>query len=245
MQTQPTQRKPNVILLFGLLGIVALVIMFTMFARSQGNSANVKKFLQNMSGDSSSGLINPDTQAGVPRLNALDHARGAENPSVVWIEYGDFECPFCKAYHPELRKLLAAYPDQVQVVFRHFPLAAHTNAFEKAVATECAAELGGEEAFWAYHDMLYDRANANGLGVNLEDLPDFAVELGLNRASFESCLASGRHDGRINSDLTTAQAAGVSGTPTTVIIGPDGTGSFVPGVIDFAQMQEVMDLLLN
>lgn len=245
MQTQPTPRKPNVILLFGLLGIVAIVIVFTMFARSQGNSSNVKKFLQNMGGNSTTGLVNQATQAGVPRITALDHARGAADPSVVWIEYGDFECPFCKRYHSELQQLLAAYPDDVQVVFRHFPLDAHTNAHEKAVASECAAELGGEEAFWAYHDMLYDRANSSGLGISLEDLPDFAVELGLSREAFESCLVSGRHDGRINSDLTTAQVAGVSGTPTTVIIAPDGTGSFVPGVIEFTQMQEVMDLLLN
>ena len=246
MQTTPEKRGPNIILLFGLIGVIALIIIFTMFARSQGNSKNVQKFFDE---ETTEVLQNTHTapgegqQAGVPRISAVDHARGSSDPSVVWIEYGDFECPFCKRYHEEIQQLLAAYSDDVQVVYRHFPLDIHTNAYEKAIASECAAELGGEEAFWQYHDILFDRANANGLGISLNDLPKFAVELGINEASFVSCLDSGRHDLRIESDVRTAVAAGVTGTPATVIIDPSGAGTLVPGVIDFEQMVEVLELL--
>lgn len=236
--------RPNFILIFGIIGLVALVIIVTMFARSQGGQEVSELFTEPSNATNPSGVTSAGS-GGVPRISNADHVRGGQDASIIWIEYGDFECPFCKRYHGELEQLLAAYPDDVQVVYRHYPLEIHTTAYEKAVASECVAELSGEDAFWQYHDMLFERSNANAQGISLADLPNFAVELGIDRAAFSECLASGRHDQRINGDIATGTAAGVTGTPGTVIVAPDGSGTLVPGVIGFNQMQQIMDFLLN
>lgn len=230
--------KLNILVVFGAGLVVAVVIFVAMLSTSLDLSAVFQK-------NDQADLEAFAADGGFPRVSSADHVRGGKEASIVWIEYGDFECPFCKKYFPQLEQLLVEYPDDVQVVFRHYPLEIHELAFEKAVATECAAEIGGEAAFWEYHDLLYVRSDANGLGIELTDLPALAVEIGLNRNDFSSCLSSGRYDARINGDIATGTAAGIKGTPTTVIVAPDGSGTVVPGPIDIEQMREIMDYLLG
>lgn len=230
--------KLNIFVVFGAGLVVAAVIFVAMLSSSVDLGSLFEK-------KSKTDLDAFSTDGGFPRVSSADHVRGGADASIVWIEYGDFECPFCKKYFPELEQLLAEYPNDVQVVFRHYPLEIHELAFEKAVASECAAELGGETAFWKYHDLLYDRSDANGQGIEFTDLPALAVEIGLNRNAFSSCLSSGRHDARINGDLATGTAAAIEGTPTTVIVAPDGSGTVVPGPIQIEEMREIMDYLLT
>ena len=183
------------------------------------------------------GEANTAVQAGVPRVSAVDHARGAVQPSVTWIEYGDFDCPFCKRYHEELKQLLVEYPEEVQVIFRHFPLEIHPEAYGKSVISECVSSIAGEEVFWQLHDTLFEQSGADAVEV--------AVSLGVNEQTLSSCVSSGAFDSRIDTDITTGVSAGITGTPTTMIVAPDGNGSLVPGVISFEQMQEIMNYLLN
>lgn len=93
----------------------------------------------------------------VPEVKKDDHVRGAKNPKVYVVEYSDFECPFCKQFHPSLQQALTEYKDQVAVVYRHFPLESiHPSARALAEGSECAAEIGGEDAFWQYHDQVFE-----------------------------------------------------------------------------------------
>jgi len=87
-----------------------------------------------------------------------DHVRGDRSAPVMLVEYSDFECPFCAQFHPTLEKALDDFDGQVAWTYRHFPLTSiHAEALPAALASECAAELGGEDAFWDFADSLFTR----------------------------------------------------------------------------------------
>lgn len=83
-----------------------------------------------------------------------DHIRGDANAPIKIIEYSDYECPFCSRVHPTIQSLLSTNSD-VAWIYRHLPLEQiHPMARPLAEASECAAELGGNDAFWAFTDAL-------------------------------------------------------------------------------------------
>ncbi len=86
-----------------------------------------------------------------------DHIRGSVDAKVKFIEYSDFECPFCKRHHPVMQKIVSAYSgNDVAWVYRHLPLVSiHPKAQPLAEASECAAELGGNDGFWAFADAVF------------------------------------------------------------------------------------------
>ena len=101
-----------------------------------------------------------------PISAARDHIAGNVDAEVSLIEYSDFECPFCKRFHGTAKQLVEAYGGRVNWVFRHFPLNFHNPAAQReAEASECAAEIGGNGAFWFYADRIYARTPLGGRGV--------------------------------------------------------------------------------
>ncbi len=82
-----------------------------------------------------------------------DHTMGASNPVVTVIEYSDFECPFCKQFHPTMERIIKENGESVRWIYRHYPI--HQHSFEKLVAADCIAQLKGNDAFWKYSDLLF------------------------------------------------------------------------------------------
>lgn len=82
-----------------------------------------------------------------------DHIMGNRDAKVTIIEYSDFECPFCKQFHPTLEKIVKENNGNVAWIYRHYPL--HQHSFEKLVAANCVAEIKGGDAFWKYSDLLF------------------------------------------------------------------------------------------
>ena len=120
------------------------------------------------------------------------HILGNPGAPVKLVEFSDFECPFCKRFHLTMKRLMNEYGEDGKVawVYRHFPLVSlHSKARREAQAAECASELGGNEAFWAYSDRLFEVAPSNNR-LDLALLPRIAQLIGLDRAKFEACLAS-------------------------------------------------------
>lgn len=142
-----------------------------------------------------------------------DHLRGRPDASVTLLEYGDFECSYCGQAEPIIRELLAAEGDDLSYVWRHLPLSdVHPNAQTAAEAAEAASEQG---AFW---DM-YDRLLAHQDELSPRDLKRHAEELGLDLERFGEDLRQRRHAAHVGADVASADASGVSGTPTFFVNG--------------------------
>lgn len=162
-----------------------------------------------------------------PVSEERDHIYGNPDATVSLIEYSDFECPFCKRFHPTAKELVDSSDGQVNWVYRHFPLSFHNpGAQQQAEASECAAELGGNDAFWAYTDAVYERTSSGGDGFPQSQLVPLAVELGLNESEFRDCVESGRYEERVKEDLAEGVRIGISGTPGNILLNNE-TGDVV------------------
>jgi protein-disulfide isomerase len=142
-----------------------------------------------------------------------DHIRGRPDAPVTLLEYGDFECPYCGDAAPVIDRLLGKLPDEVRYVFRHLPLAdVHPAAQVAAEAAEAAGEQG---KFWEMHDRLLSHQQA----LAPADLFRYASDLSLDLERFEDDLRRRRHAPRVAEDVRSADASGVSGTPTFFVNG--------------------------
>jgi protein-disulfide isomerase len=93
----------------------------------------------------------------VPPVDATDHIFGSPTAQVTIIEYSDFECPYCKAFHATLNKVVADSAGNVNWVYRHWPI--HQNSMAKLVAAECVAKIKGNDVFWKYSELLFGLLN--------------------------------------------------------------------------------------
>ncbi len=176
---------------------------------------------------------------------ATDHIKGDKNAKVFVIEYSDFECPFCKRFHPTMQQLVDQYQGKVAWVYRHFPLSFHANAQKEAEASECASEQGGNDAFWKYSDKILERTTSNGTGFALTALGPLAKEIGLDQTKFQSCLDSGKYAKHVQQDEQEGQAAGVNGTPGNIIWTKDGKSQLISGAVPLSSLTTVIDQALK
>lgn len=137
---------------------------------------------------------------------------GSPSATVTLVEFGDFQCPACGAYHAVVKQLLETYKDSVSLVFRNFPLPSHANALAAARAVEAAGKQG---KYWQMYDKVYETqkdwsAEKNAMAVFV----GYAKEFGLNTDQFSKDAASDAIQKRIDADVTDANALGVNATPT-------------------------------
>ncbi len=159
-----------------------------------------------------------DRMANVSAVDSeSDYIRGEQKAEFSLIEYSDFECPFCKRFHKTAMQFIEQNPE-VNWVYRHFPLNFHNPGAQKqAEASECAGELGGNDAFWQYTDLIYERTRSNGKGFPIDKLAPLAVEIGLDQEAFKQCLNSEKYKRKVLQQFTNGQAGGVTGTPGNFI----------------------------
>lgn len=171
-----------------------------------------------------------------------DHIRGKIDAAITIIEYSDFECPFCKRFHPNVQKLLENNSDKLRWVYRHYPLGFHDpGATKQAEATECVADLAGNDAFWKYADLIYERTKSNGKGFPIKNLKGLAVEIGVDGSAFETCLDSGKFAGKVKEDMANGNKIGVTGTPAAFILNKKGDMRFVGGALPLERLQALVD----
>lgn len=152
----------------------------------------------------------PEAEPVPPERATVQMSRGPEDAPVTITEYGDFNCPSCKAYHQAgiIARVLSEHPGEVRFVFRHFPVITAASP-RLAEAAECAYDQG---AFWEFHDRLYDVSpSAPG------DMPAIAKELGLDEEAFQQCYDSRQYAGLVDEQLRAAYGFGFRGTPSFTI----------------------------
>ena len=151
----------------------------------------------------------------VPRYEvaAEGPSKGPADARITIIEFSDFQCPYCQRALATVGEVLAKYPEDVRIVYRHLPLdRIHPNARPAAEAAACAEEQG---QFWAYHDKLFQ----NNRALGKEDLLRYATEAGLDATRFQACFDERRFKDKVEADLQAARAVGISGTPAFVVNG--------------------------
>ncbi len=147
------------------------------------------------------------------KVDATGPSRGPADAPVVIVAFSDYQCPFCKRAEPTIDAVLAKYPTQVRLVFRHLPLdGLHPQARPAAIAAVCAEQQG---KFWEFHTQLF--ANQQALGP--EDLDKYAAAVGLDMPAFKACLQSPETAQRVQTDAEAARAAGITGTPAFFVNG--------------------------
>jgi protein-disulfide isomerase len=154
------------------------------------------------------------------------HVFGDAGAPMTIIEYGDFECPYCKAAAPVLRKVVDASRGGVRLVWRHFPLF-QTHAF--ALTAALAAEAAGEY-FWQMHDLLL----VNQDRLTDADLAEYGRQIGAGEVTGAAAQA---HRPAIEADYSAGAEAGVRGTPTLFI-----DGGLYSGKIEFHALAAALNL---
>jgi predicted DsbA family dithiol-disulfide isomerase len=158
---------------------------------------------------------------GPYRVNvaATGPARGKDDAPVTIVEFGDFQCPYCREAEDSLRTVFERHPDQVRLVFRNLPLASvHPNATVAAEAGVCAERQG---MFWQMHDAMYQDQSA----LSETALKDTAKRLGLKMDGFAACLEDPQTREQLDTDRKAADELDVTGTPFFFINGRPLNGS--------------------
>jgi protein-disulfide isomerase len=152
--------------------------------------------------------------------NIADHVFGKVGSKVTLIEYGDFQCPPCASAHPVVKSITNQYKDQLQFVFRNFPITeAHPNA-KAASGTAEAAGLQGK--YWEMNDKIYStQTDWSDLSITERSkfFENLANELGLDIKKFNADLQATAINEKINFDLGLGKKAGVEATPTFYLDG--------------------------
>lgn len=165
-------------------------------------------------------FIKKDAQA--PSDNAevttSNHVQGAGTTGVTLVEYGDFQCPACGAFHPILKEIKAKYGDKISFQFRNFPIVSlHPNAMSAHRAAEAASM---QDKFWEMHDLLYERQSAWTNSNNPAALfKGYAEELGLDIDRYNTDLIKAEIGTIVQEDLKAGKALGVTATPGFVLDG--------------------------
>lgn len=174
--------------------------------------------------------------AAAPQGNAADTAQGLNENTVYTVstdgdpfvgpadapvtivEFGDFRCGYCRRHFEQtFAPLLSAYEGEVRYVFRDYPILSQ-ESLVAALAGECADD---QNAFWEFHDRAY----SNQDNLTREAFIGYATELGLDTATFTTCLDEQQHMDEVVRDFQEGQALGVGGTPTFFINGKPLVGA--------------------
>ena len=163
---------------------------------------------------------------------AKAYTKGSQDAPVVFVEFADYECPYCQKVNPQIQQLKKDYGDKLAIVYKDFPLPMHHGSEKAAEAARCAGEQG---KFWEYHDVLFYSKQ-----IDVDALKEHARVLKLDGETFDTCLDSGREANAVKQDLEEAKGLGLTGTPSFFV-----NGHFVSGVIDYGTLKDMVNQQLN
>ena len=241
IELQPEPKKQSLAIPAAILLGFAMIAAAIYFSNQGGNTVvtaptNNTTGEEQQNGDLSA--INPVTED--------DHIRGNPNAPIMLVEYSDYDCPFCKNFHETMNQIMEDYglSGQVAWVYRHFPLEQlHPNAPRIALASECVAELGGDDAFWTFSDLVFEERSTNE-PTDMTRLSEFASSAGVSEADFTACLESERHKDKVEEDFNNAIAVGGRGTPHTVVLVGDQQG-VINGAQPYSVVKQIVENLIT
>ncbi|MFL6438135.1 MAG: thioredoxin domain-containing protein [Terriglobales bacterium] len=157
------------------------------------------------------------------------HSSGQGNAPVTVVEFSDFQCPFCSQLSLTLDRVRHQYGDQLQIIFKHFPMPMHLQAEKGAEAAWCAAE---QNRFWPMHDVLFAESSL----LAREQFDELANRAKLDLSAFKQCVSSHRASSALLKDKEDGKSLGVTGTPTIFI-----NGQMVTGNRSYDELRAIVD----
>jgi protein-disulfide isomerase len=217
---------------------IAIVIAASLIAGSiYLSGTKTPRGAQNVAAGIGNGTAEVATKEEFRAVDNTDHIRGNPNAPIVFVEYSDYDCPFCKDFHNTMNRILREYgpSNKVAWVYRHLPLAQlHPNAPKIAIAAECVFDVAGNDAFWKFSDRVFSEKQPQ-TGTDMSRITEYAVSAGANESEFALCYSSNKTKDRIDASIAEAAKAGARGTPHTfILVGDQKT------VINGAQPYEVV-----
>lgn len=226
----PSSTGAKTFMVFGALSVAAFLIVWVFIGqlfRDTFPNAGSKEIQENITenGNSSQENEDQDTTAdtsstirsaeelygGLPKPLDTDPQRGASQPVVTIIEFGDFQCEHCADMAPILDQLVQEFPNDVLHVWKDFPIPAlHPYAEIAAQAARCAQD---QDRFWEYHDVLLERQGT----FPLTPWYDIADEVGLDAEQFEQCLTSNTYERLVVSGFMVARTLDIETAPSYYI----------------------------
>ncbi len=146
-----------------------------------------------------------------------DWSFGKKDALAVLVEYSDFECPACAAYHPLVKKITEEFKNDLKFVYRHYPIPGHKNAIPAAIAAEAA---GRQDKFWEMHDLLFtNQVEWAESPSALKKFETYAAKIGLNLIKYKQDFESNELADKVASDYDGGNRSGVSYTPSFFLNG--------------------------
>lgn len=236
------------VLLVVTVGLAFLVgVLWQKVNNLEGGSGNNLVGNNNVANDQpnipANGKLTEDQVKNIPSVSDSDHIQGSKDAEVVLVEYSDLECPFCERFHPTAKQAREEYGDKVAWVYRHFPLETlHPRALPSALASECVAKIGGNDAFWKFTDTVFsDQAKY----LTEDGLKQAASMAGVSGSAYDSCYSSKEFEDKIRQSITDGTTAGVTGTPATFVINKKGEAWLVGGAVPYESLKATIDEALG
>ncbi|MFH1187817.1 MAG: thioredoxin domain-containing protein [bacterium] len=193
---------PKILFLFGLAcGVIIFSIIFSLALLIAKNASNTKR-------------------------NSI-----AENKKIKVELFDDFECPYCLRHSETIAQMRKEYGGKINLVFKNFPLAFHSNAQKAAEAYECAKE---QNKGWEMYDKIFE-ANKNK-NMSVDAWKSAAQQLEINTSQFNSCLDSGKYTDEIKQEQAEGTQKGVRGVPATFI-----NGEMIPGAVPYSAIKDAIE----
>jgi protein-disulfide isomerase len=166
--------------------------------------------------------------------------KGSPDAPLQLVEYSDFLCPHCGTFAATIDSLSPDYIEtgELQVVYRNYAFLA-TESVQAAQAAECALDQGADE-FWQYHDLLFANQGTGRSAFSRSRLMKYAEQIGLDTASFRTCLNSNAKAAEVQSDLAEGNSLGVTSTPTWVL-----NGQIVRGSLSESDLRQLFEGILS
>lgn len=183
------------------------------------------------------GVVSQDELA---QITKGAYIRGNESAQILWIEYSDLECPFCKRLHDSgaIKNLETKYGDKLAIIFKHYPLPFHPTALPAALNAECVGEIGGSKKYYAFVEGVFTK------GTPTQSVIDSVLsEIGVDAKKVQSCVTSNKYKEKVDAHQSEgSNKFGVSGTPGNVLINTK-TGKYE--VVSGAQPESNFDAAIT
>jgi protein-disulfide isomerase len=169
-----------------------------------------------------------------PIISSLDPAMGYADAPVAIVEFSDFTCLYCQKQEQIIKKIMQNYKDQVKLLWKDYPDSnINSLSYKSAVAARCAGE---QDAFWPFHDFLYEKKDK----LNEASFLEIAGLLKLNKNKLAECMESGRTKQLINDNIEEANALAITGIPFIYINNQE-----IMGETAFEEINRIIQIELN